>query len=369
MRNILVLVRKEFLQIFRNRQLLPFMTVLPVVQVILLTFAANYEIKNLRLGIWDLDQSTSSSQLIHKFTGANFFQKTDLINNQKKADDLLMRDAIDLVLVIPKDFEKNIKIQNSPPAVQFQINALNNSKAGIVQNYASAITQDFMSDVRGNANTSASPKIIPVTNFWYNPTLNYKTIMLPGIVAEVMTLIIILICALNVVREREIGTIEQLNVTPLKKYEFILGKLIPFWFIGHFIFWAGIALGRLIFHIPMVGSLGLLELFLAVFLFVPLGIGLFISTAVETQQQALFTSFFFIILFILMCGLFTPVETMPDWAQWVNQLNPLKYFVEVNRLILLKGSGIAEIYPFILKMLVYGIGINALAIWRFKKTN
>ena len=369
MRNILVLVRKEFLQIFRNRQLLPFMTVLPVVQVILLTFAANYEIKNLRLGIWDLDQSTSSSQLIHKFTGANFFQKTDLINNQKKADDLLMRDAIDLVLVIPKDFEKNIKIQNSPPAVQFQINALNNSKAGIVQNYASAITQDFMSDVRGNANTSASPKIIPVTNFWYNPTLNYKTIMLPGIVAEVMTLIIILICALNVVREREIGTIEQLNVTPLKKYEFILGKLIPFWFIGHFIFWAGIALGRLIFHIPMVGSLGLLELFLAIFLLVPLGIGLFISTAVETQQQALFTSFFFIILFILMCGLFTPVETMPDWAQWVNQLNPLKYFVEVNRLILLKGSGIAEIYPFILKMFVYGIGINALAIWRFKKTS
>ena len=111
MRNILVLVRKEFLQIFRNRQLLPFMTVLPVIQVILLTFAANYEIKNLRLGIWDLDQSTSSSQLIHKFTGAKFFQETDLITNQKKADDLLMQDAIDLVLVIPKDFEKNSKIR------------------------------------------------------------------------------------------------------------------------------------------------------------------------------------------------------------------------------------------------------------------
>jgi ABC-2 type transport system permease protein len=193
--------------------------------------------------------------------------------------------------------------------------------------------------------------------------------MLPGIVAEVMTLIIILICALNVVREREIGTIEQLNVTPLKKYEFILGKLIPFWVIGHFIFWAGIALGKIFFNIPMVGSLGLLELFLAIFLFVPLGIGLFISTAVETQQQALFTSFFFIILFILMCGLFTPVETMPDWAQYINQLNPLKYFVEVNRLILLKGSGLKEIYPFIAKMIIYGIGINLLAIWRFKKTN
>jgi ABC-2 type transport system permease protein len=193
--------------------------------------------------------------------------------------------------------------------------------------------------------------------------------MLPGIVAEVMTLIIILICALNVVREREIGTIEQLNVTPLKKHEFILGKLIPFWVIGHFIFWAGIALGKIFFNIPMVGSLGLLELFLAIFLFVPLGIGLFISTAVETQQQALFTSFFFIILFILMCGLFTPVETMPDWAQYINQLNPLKYFVEVNRLILLKGSGLKEIYPFIAKMIIYGIGINLLAIWRFKKTN
>lgn len=368
MRNIFILVRKEFLQIFRNRQLLPFMTVLPVIQVILLTFAANYEIKNLRLGIWDLDQSTSAQQLIHKFTGAKFFQEKALISNQKKADELLMKDEVDLVLVIPKDFEKAIHSSNNP-AIQFQINALNNAKAGIVQNYASAITQDFLNEKRGNSTLLASPKIIPITNYWYNPTLNYKTIMLPGIVAEVMTLIIILICALNVVREREIGTIEQLNVTPLKKHEFILGKLIPFWVIGHFIFWAGIALGKIFFNIPMVGSLGLLELFLAIFLFVPLGIGLFISTAVETQQQALFTSFFFIILFILMCGLFTPVETMPDWAQWVNQLNPLKYFVEVNRLILLKGSGIAEIYPFILKMFVYGIGINALAIWRFKKTS
>ncbi len=368
MRNIFILVRKEFLQIFRNRQLLPFMTVLPVIQVILLTFAANYEIKNLRLGIWDLDQSTSAQQLIHKFTGAKFFQEKALISNQKKADELLMKDEVDLVLVIPKDFEKAIHSSNNP-AIQFQINALNNAKAGIVQNYASAITQDFLNEKRGNSTLLASPKIIPITNYWYNPTLNYKTIMLPGIVAEVMTLIIILICALNVVREREIGTIEQLNVTPLKKYEFILGKLIPFWVIGHFIFWAGIALGKIFFNIPMVGSLGLLELFLAIFLFVPLGIGLFISTAVETQQQALFTSFFFIILFILMCGLFTPVETMPDWAQYINQLNPLKYFVEVNRLILLKGSGLKEIYPFIAKMIIYGIGINLLAIWRFKKTN
>ena len=368
MRNIFILVRKEFLQIFRNRQLLPFMTVLPVIQVILLTFAANYEIKNLRLGIWDLDQSTSAQQLIHKFTGAKFFQEKALISNQKKADELLMKDEVDLVLVIPKDFEKAIHSSNNP-AIQFQINALNNAKAGIVQNYASAITQDFLNEKRGNSNLLASPKIIPITNYWYNPTLNYKTIMLPGIVAEVMTLIIILICALNVVREREIGTIEQLNVTPLKKHEFILGKLIPFWVIGHFIFWAGIALGKIFFNIPMVGSLGLLELFLAIFLFVPLGIGLFISTAVETQQQALFTSFFFIILFILMCGLFTPVETMPDWAQYINQLNPLKYFVEVNRLILLKGSGLKEIYPFIAKMIIYGIGINLLAIWRFKKTN
>ncbi len=368
MRNIFILVRKEFLQIFRNRQLLPFMTVLPVIQVILLTFAANYEIKNLRLGIWDLDQSTSAQQLIHKFTGAKFFQEKALISNQKKADELLMKDEVDLVLVIPKDFEKAIHSSNNP-AIQFQINALNNAKAGIVQNYASAITQDFLNEKRGNSTLLASPKIIPITNYWYNPTLNYKTIMLPGIVAEVMTLIIILICALNVVREREIGTIEQLNVTPLKKYEFILGKLNPFWVIGHFIFWAGIALGKIFFNIPMVGSLGLLELFLAIFLFVPLGIGLFISTAVETQQQALFTSFFFIILFILMCGLFTPVETMPDWAQYINQLNPLKYFVEVNRLILLKGSGLKEIYPFIAKMIIYGIGINLLAIWRFKKTN
>lgn len=372
MRNILILIKKEFLQILRNKQLLPMMTILPIFQIILLSNAASYDIKNLNLAIWDMNHSNMSFKLKEKFTGSGFFSLKHQINSQKQADNLLLKDEVDLILVIPENFEKEL-VSNNNSSLQFQINALNNTKAGITNNYASTIVSEFFSpsnaDVKIKTDFNTTSRIIPVTNYWYNTTLDYKTIMVPGIVAEIMTFIIILLCALNIVKEKEIGTIEQLNVTPIKKYEFIIGKLVPFWIIGHFIFWTGLIMGKLIFDIPIVGNPLLLELFLAIFLLVPLGFGLLISTIVDTQQQGLFISFFFIIIFILMCGLFTPTETMPKWAQIINIINPIKYIVEINRMLLLKGSGLSVIYPYILGMLGYGIVINGLAVKMYKKTN
>lgn len=372
MRNIPNIVKKELLQIFRNKQLLPLMTIIPIVQIIVLSLAASYDIYNLKIAVWDMDRSNFSHKLQQKYVGSGFFELKSVINSQKEADDLLMKNKVDLILVVPQSFEKDI-IQKSKTDVQIQINAMNNVKAGITNNYAVGVVNDFARELKEELKLKpqilSESKINPVVNYWFNPTLNYKTIMVPGIIAEILSLIVMLLSALNIVREREIGTIEQLNVTPIKKHEFVLGKLIPFWIIGHFIFWIGILAGKIFYNIPIEGNLLLLELFVAVYLTVPLGFGLLISNLVDTQQQALFTCFFFIIIFILMCGLFTPLETMPKWAQWINVLNPIRYLVEVNRLILLKGSGINVIYPFVLAMLGYGIIINAVAIKTYKKTN
>lgn len=372
MKKIWVLVRKEFLQLKRNTELLPLITIVPLMQVILLSFAANYEFENLNLAIWDQDKSNISTRMTSKYTSSGYFKLVGHVDNQREIDDLLFREEVDIVIVVPGSFDKDYEKEGST-GVQFQVNAINNMKGGIANQYAQSILRDYTQELRqerlGPADPRLSQQIFSITNYWYNPDLNYKTIMVPGILAEIVCLLILVLSALNIVKEKEIGTIEQLNVTPIKKHEFILGKLIPFWIVGHFIFWAGLAFGKLIFNFPIEGNLLLMELFLAVFLVVPLGFGFLISTFAQTQQQALFISFFFIIVFILMCGLFTPVEAMPQWAQEINVINPIAYIVEVNRLVLLKSSGTDVVLPIIGKMLVYAFVINGLAVLNYRKTS
>jgi ABC-2 type transport system permease protein len=372
MRTILALIRKEFLQLKRNTELLPLISVVPILQVVLLSFAANYEFENLNLAIWDQDKSVISQRMAGKYTGSGYFRLVDHVDSQKAADDLLFREKADVILVIPANFDKDYEKEGSS-SVQFQVNAINNMKGGIAQQYAMAILQDYTAELReeriGPQDGRLSQRIFSITNYWYNPDLNYKTIMVPGILAEIVCLLIMVLSALNIVREKEIGTIEQLNVTPIKKHEFILGKLIPFWIIGHGIFWGGLLAGKLIFNFPIEGNLLLIEAFLAVFLFVPLGFGFLISTFAGTQQQALFISFFFVIVFILMCGLFTPVEAMPQWAQDINIINPMAYIVEVNRLVLLKGSGLDRVLPVIGGMFFYAVIVITLAVLNYRKTS
>ena len=252
------------------------------------------------------------------------------------------------------------------------MNAINNQKAELSFFYASSIIGDFSKDI--------SVKIIPqnpayvykrinvIPRYWYNPSFDYPTLMVPGIVAEMVTLLTMILTALNIVREKEIGTIEQLNVTPIKKHELILGKIIPFWFIGHFIYFVALGSGKLVFDIPIEGNLLYAFAFISTLLFVVLGLGLLISTTVNTQQEAMFVSFFFIMFFILTSGLFTPIESMPEWIKILNIANPIKYAVEVNRLILLKAAGWDVISKFCGKMLIYATIVNILAVWRYKKT-
>lgn len=362
---------KEFLQVLRSKFMIALMTVVPVAQLILLSFAANYDVKDLKVYMVDYDLSPSSRLMATTFQGSRFFDFRGYTFSQKEAFEALEQDKADIVIEIPHDFEKQL-VKENHSTVQVLINAINNQKAALANGYVQSVLQDVNQDIRSQWQTpednKGSGSIETVAVNWYNPTLDYPTLMVPGILAELLSLLTMLLTALNIVKEKEIGTLEQINVTPVTKFQFIMGKLLPFWFIGHIIFWTGLSIGRMVFDIPILGSLWLLEFFLAVYLFVVLGIGLIISTLAETQQQAMFVAFFFIMAFILLCGLFTPVENMPQWAQWLNVVNPMYYFVEINRLVLLKGSGFQVVLPVIGGMAVYAVAINGLAIWRYRKT-
>ena len=384
MRTVFFLVQKEFLQIFRNKTMLPLLLVMPVFQTILLSFAANYEIKDLAFAVVDHDLSPASRQLVGKFSASGYFKIKEASFSAKDADDAMAGDRVDLILEIPAGFERDL-VRENQTSVSLTANAINATKAGLGMGYAQNIIRDFNADFAQRnialfASAAANPETPnpstrnpqPVNlqttySNWYNPHLDYKTFMVPGILGEIVSLIICFLTALNIVRERELGTIEQLNVTPVQKWQFILGKLLPFWLLSLVMMTVGLTVGKLIFNIPMLGSLGLVFGYTAAFTPCMLGLGFLISNFADSQQQAMFTAWFFLLIFILMCGLFTPVESMPHWAQVLNTLNPVKYFVEFMRLVLLKGAGFQDIRNNFFTVVTYAVAVNALAVWSYKK--
>jgi ABC-2 type transport system permease protein len=211
-------------------------------------------------------------------------------------------------------------------------------------------------------------QITVVPAYWFNPQLIYKYYMAPGILVVLITVIGLILGGTNLVREKELGTIEQINVTPIQKWQFITGKLLPFLFIGLFDLGFGLIVAKITFSIPVRGSLLLLFGLASVYLFLVLSMGLFISTISDTQQQATFTVYFMMMVFMLMSGLFTPVESMPDWAQKLDYINPLYYFVKIMRSVLLKGSGFFELINEFMALSLYALTMFGLAVFRYRKT-
>ena len=285
----------------------------------------------------------------------------------------MLNGDVDVVLEIPPYFERDL-IKEKQNELGLTINAIDGATAGVESVYVSQIVQSFNKNLRTEL-MQASDKInrpIQITtipSFWYNETLNYKTFMVPGILVLLVTMITLFLSGMNIVREKEIGTLEQINVTPIQKKQFIIGKLFPFWVIGMGLLTIGLIIAKLIFDIPIVGSLALMYAYTSIYIFVVLGIGLFISNFTNTQQQAMFIAWFFMVIFILMSGLFTPIESMPQWAQFITEFNPIKYFVEVMRMVMLKGSSFTDILPQMIKTLLYALVMNGLAVWSYKKTN
>jgi ABC-2 type transport system permease protein len=372
MRTVLFIIQKEFIQVFRNKMMLPIIFVVPFVQLIILVHAATFEMKSIRMSVVDLDMSYYSRQMISKFEGSPFFIISHTSFSYREAENEMKKGKIDVILSIPYGFEKNLmKVKTSK--IQLIINAINGTTAGLVNAYSSLIILDFNRTVIIESSNpyllSSAKNITETDNFWYNPKLNYKTYMVPGILVLLVTIIGLLLSGMNVVREKEIGTIEQINVTPIRKLQFISGKLIPFWIIALFELAFGLTVGKLLFNIPIIGSIWLIFLSAAIYLLVILGFGLLISTGTNTQQQAMLVSFFFMVIFILMSGLFTSIESMPVWAQWLDKLNPIAYFIKIMRMIMLKGSGFREISIPFYSLVVYSFLSISLAVWRYRKVS
>lgn len=373
MRTIRLLLEKEFRQIFRNKALVAMITVIPLIQLIILPLAANYEVKNISLAVTDHDHSTYSTKLVEKITASGYFKLAGYNDIYNKSYQLLETDKADLILEIPKGFEQDM-IRQQQQKVLIAVNAINGVKASLGGNYLARILNSYSNDIRETwlqkGRSDEVPFIETTVSNWYNPLLNYKLFMVPGILAVLVTMIGGYMSALNIVKEKEMGTIDQINVTPIKKHHFILGKLIPFWVLGMFIFTLGLTVVAIgVYRIIPQGSILLLYGFLSVYLFAVLGFGLLVSTYSDTQQQAMSVAFFFIMIFLLMSGLFTPIDSMPGWAKVIAQLNPVTYFIEVMRMVVLKGSGFKEIRLHLGIVTIIALVLNSWAIINYRKTN
>ena len=371
MRTILYLIRKEFLQIFRNKFIGRAIFGVPIVQMLLLVPAVTFEIKNVRLCVIDRDISADSRALITQLEGSTFFKIKYSTFSEEEANNLMHRNKCDLILQIPSGFGKNIGTGN-PGKILTTINAINATTAQLSWAYLNGILRDYNMNIlienAGDIAVASLPQIQITNRYWYNEMLNYKYFMLPGILGILVTAIGFLLAGLNLVREKEIGTIEQINVTPVRKYHFIIAKMAPFLFIGLADLALGLLIGKLTFNIPFEGSIWLLFLGSAIFLVAVLGLAIFLSTFSSTQQQFMFVAFFFLIIFVLMGGIFTPVDSMPQWAQKFDLINPMAYLMRINRMVMLKGSSFMDISKDIYSLLVIASAFTGFAVIKYRKT-
>jgi len=372
MRTIFYIIQKEFIQVFRNRTMLPMIFMIPLLQMLILVFAATFDLKNVAVYVSDQDLSQTSRDLTSRFEASPFFRIKDASFDIGQAESSFNREEADFILSIPKGFERSL-VRDDKAGIQLLVNAIDGSKASLIQAYAQAIISGFNREIiatwKGIPAFQPPKKIEVRDNYWFNPELDYKWYMAPGILAILVTLIGMFLSGMNLVREKEIGTIEQLNVTPIKKYQFILGKLVPFLVIALFDLAFGLVIARVVFSLPVNGSLALLFGFAALYLVGALGLGLLISTVANSQQQVMFVTFFFMVIFILMGGIFTPVENMPELAQKFNRINPIYYFIRILRMIILKGSGFADLAEDFVSLTLIGVSFLSLAIWRYRKTS
>lgn len=370
MRMLKFLLQKELWQIVRDPSIIIILFVMPMVQLLILPLAADYEIKNINLGVVDQDHSEYSRILTNKIVASGYFKLKDYSPTFNQGLKSIEVDKTDLILEIPTHFERDLVNENKA-SLFVAVDAINGVKADLGGAYIQQIIQGYNQDVRMQwiqaPRPDKQPTIDVVSSDWYNPNMNYKVFMVPGILVMLVTMIGSSFAANNIVREKEMGTIEQINVSPIKKYQFILGKLIPFWMLAISILTIGLIIARVVYGIVPVGSYFTIYIFAAIYLVAILGLGLLLSTYAQTQQQSMLVSFFVTMIFNLMSGLYTPIESMPTWAQWITKFNPVSYFIEVMRMVMLKGSGLADIRFHILAILGFALFFNGWAVLNYRK--
>lgn len=380
MRALKFLLRKEFLQIMRDPALVRMLFMIPIVQLTILSNAATFEVKRARMHIVDRDHTTMSRGVVDRLVASGRFVASEASASTLLADESLMRRDVEMVVVVPHGFERDI-VRTRRADVQFLLNAEDGAAAGVTQAYARQILATYANELGVTLNpgavlATARPTAPPVkgqprlevrTRNWYNAELDYRHYMVPGILVQLLTIVGTLLTAMNIVREKEGGTLEQLNVTPITRMQFVAAKLIPLWVIALVVLAIGLLVGRFVFTVPMEGSLWLVFGGAGLYLLAALGIGLWVSSITETQQQAMFVNFAILMVYLLMSGLFTPVSSMPHWAQWIARVNPMMHFITLMRAVMLKGAGVRDVAPQLAVLAVASTMVLTLAVRQYHK--
>lgn len=364
---------KEFIQIFRDPKMKGVIFLMPVIQLLIFGYAVTTDVKNVKTVVCDLDSSISSRKIISEFTGSGYFEAIEYTDSQQRATYLLDKAKAQVIIRINKGFDGDL-IAGRKASIQIILDGTDSNTAGIAIGYASSIIGTFSENIlierinkmQGSALLSGAVALEPRT--WFNENLESRNFYVPGVIAIIVMLITLMLTSMAVVREKEIGTMEQIMVTPITSTEFILGKTIPFALIG----FANVAMitlvGVLWFKVPIRGDLILLFVATALYLMTTLGIGLLISTVSQTQQQAMMSTFFFYLPAVLLSGFMFPIANMPAVIQWFTFLNPLRYFLVIVRGIFLKGVGTETLWPQMVALGVMGGAFLWFASKRFKKT-
>ena len=381
MRRILFLAHAEMLHVVRDRATLAQVLIVPIVQLLVLANAATFLIRNTPTYVVDLDRTSTSRGIVTRLAASGHFRILGASASTDLANEALLAGTATMVVTVPHDFEASL-VRTGRAPVELSVNAEKGSAASIVQAYASRILADYSAELTDRfrpgprvaragfeepAPVRGAPRIDVRVRGWYNPTLNYQHYMVPGILVALVTLIGTLLTAQNIAREKEMGTIEQLNVTPITKGQFIAAKLLPFWTLALVELAIGLLVGVLVFDVPIRGSLLLLFGVASVYLAAALGIGLWISTLVETQQQAMFVTFFIMNVYLLMSGLFTPIDSMAPWVQAISEANPVRHFVTISRAVLVKGAGLPEISGPLALLVASAVFVLVFAVRQYSK--
>lgn len=369
------LIEKEFKQLLRNPFLPRMILVFPCMIMILMPWAADLEIKNINLNIVDNDHSVISRRLVDKIEASTYFQMKGLPKSYNEGLKAIEEGDADIVLEIPRNFEKDWMKGNSP-RVLIAANAVNGTKGGLGSSYLASIISHFneelqadRADVKNGTAEIAVPQVKVMTRNLFNPNLDYKRFMIPALMVQLLTLLCGFLPALNVVSEKEAGTIEQINVTPVGKLSFILAKLIPYWTVGFIVLTLCFGLAAFLYGILPAGHFLIIYFYCVIFVLAISGFGLVISNNSSTMQQAMFVMWFFMLVLLLMSGLFTPIHSMPRWAQGIAMFNPMKYLMEAMRAIYLRGSGISDLWIQLAALSGFALLFNVWAVRSYKKTN
>ena len=356
------LIQKEFLQIRRNSFMPKIIFIFPIMVMCVMPWVMNQEVKNIRVDVVDNDRSTLSQQLVHQIEASNYF----IFNGQQSTYDAALKDIetskADIILEIPQDYSRHL-INGKQPQILIAANAVNGTKGSIGSAYLSQIVTASVAPTATAIQTKVS------TLFLYNKGQNYKVFMIPALMGILMMMLCGFLPALNIVGEKEKGTIEQINVTPVSKWSFILAKLIPYWIIGLLVLTVCLVLSWLVYGITCQGPLPLVYLLAILLALFFSSFGLIVSNYSDTMQQAMLVMWFFVVCLMLLSGLFTPVRSMPDWAYLTTYINPMHYFADAIRTVFVRGGGFLAIAHQVLALAIIASVMSVWAVQSYKKNN